>query len=144
VNRGDQILQRCIALRHQRRIQSRQRADVVGVIGTEPPRVAAPMLLMALVRRDERVGRQVAGGEIRVEPMRAVKGHHVLEADAGVIAVMIAVNAAFLHAPEIDERIVFGRIETDGMVTGCRFDRFDQRPSDTLTPSAPLSGKSSW
>src|ERR1700730_11284140 len=61
------------------------------------------MLVVALVRSDEGVGRNVTGGEVGEESGGAIEGNGVLEGVPGVVT--------FLHVLEVGEGVVLDGVE---------------------------------
>src|SRR5579862_4064770 len=61
------------------------------------------MLIVALVGRDERIGRYVSGTQVVPKPTRSVKSRHVGQADSR--------SDAPLYVLKINKRIVLGGVE---------------------------------
>src|SRR5258706_1066064 len=94
-----------VTLVDEGRVQSCLRTVGLGIEVAERAGVAATMLIVALVRHDEKEIRHVAGCEVGIEALGTIEPDHVLEAALWM--------AAFLHALEVDERVVLGSVELD-------------------------------
>jgi hypothetical protein len=76
---------------------------IVGIELAEGPGIAAPMLVIALIGGNEGVVGNVARAQVGIKAVLAFEAHHVLKT--------VSTFLAFLHAFEIDERIVFYGLE---------------------------------
>src|SRR6267142_2165530 len=95
---ANQYAQGLIADGDQRGIEANLGPIIVGVEVALRATVAATMLVVALIRRNKGIGRNVAGGQIGVESVCAL--------EAGD-----AVKMAFLHAAEIYEGVVLCSVQ---------------------------------
>jgi hypothetical protein len=143
VNGSDEKLKRDVTAIHQSRVEAGQRSVVVGIKLADSTGIAATMLVVALVWRDERKCGNVAGTEIGEKAILAFKIGHILQAEIRV--------CAFLNVLKIRKGVVLDRIEIDKVglrlafpsKTEIRGGEIGKKPSALLTPSAPVGGRSS-
>src|SRR6202795_1646341 len=104
VNGGDEKLNRDVAAIHQSGVKAEQRAVVAGVRLADRAGIAATMLVVALVWRDERKCGNVTGTEIGEKAILALKIGHIVQAEIRV--------CALLNVLKIREGIVLDRVES--------------------------------
>ena len=92
-----------IALQDQRRIETGLRAIVIRIKVAKSRAVAAAVLVIALVRGNERKIRHVACLEIRIQSVLSLEGDDLIKAKPAF--------TTLLHGGEVRKRIVLHRIQ---------------------------------
>ena len=102
MDRLDDVAKRQVADIHERGIQSNLRAIVIGIEIALRTGIASTVLVVALVRGDERKRWNVARAQIFKQSVTAFKADDVVQAEIGFMS--------FLHTLEINKGVVLGGI----------------------------------
>src|ERR1700730_3621463 len=107
VNRVYEFQHGLIAEENQGRVEAGLRAVGVGIVIAEGSGVAAPVLVIALVRDNKGQVRQFAGSEIGPNAVSAVKANDLGVADERV--------RSLLYVLEVNERVVLRRVQPNNV-----------------------------
>src|SRR5262249_45397488 len=100
---ADESSQHQVALIDQRRIEMGLRAIVVRIEVARGASIAASVLIVTLIGRDERKRRDSSSGKVVEQSVRALKADDVLETVPRIVAL--------LHVSEIHKRVVLRGVQ---------------------------------